>query len=294
MPGRKFFHHKKSPYSLGSIFQLSILIFGLVMAVFLTDQAQKYVGRATSSPKPQEVKITNLAEGSFTVSWLTDKPATGVVILKDSSPTSPEKVFFDDRSGSYTTNSLFSTHEVTVRSLQSNKAYLFQIQSGKEKYGPASGGVSYQITTLSPTETIPGTPMAVYGNITDNNQSPSAGILVYLITPNSLPLSSLSDQNGNFILSPTNSRSKDLKTFYLPKENDQATLILTSDTKTSLKKDLVLSGTDQNLGNFILAENNSLLTTPLEKNTINLKTVPEKLNFFQRIVLFLKNLLKIQ
>lgn len=131
----------KNSLPLGSLLQLSILIFGLVLAVFLTDQTQKYIGRAGSSPVPKEVKILNVTPTSFAVSWLTDKPANGAIILKGV-PT--EKIFFDDRLKTYTPNSLFSDHYVTLSNLTPGKTYFFIILSGKERYN--NQGRDYQIT----------------------------------------------------------------------------------------------------------------------------------------------------
>jgi len=130
----------KTSFPLSSLLQLSFLIFGLVLAVLLTDRAQKYIGRATISPVPKNVNIQNITPTSFGVSWVTDKPASGVIILKREK----EQIFFDDRLRTYTPNSLFTDHYVTVTNLTPGQTYFFVILSGKERYN--NKGNDYQVT----------------------------------------------------------------------------------------------------------------------------------------------------
>lgn len=137
----------KSSFSLGSLFQLSVLIFGLVLAVFLTDKTQKYIGRAQSSPVPKNVVITILSSNSFSVSWTTDRPATGAIILREEKNLSAkrhERIFFDDKLKNYTPNSLFTEHYVTVSGLTPGKTYHFIILSGEKRYN--NQGKDYQVS----------------------------------------------------------------------------------------------------------------------------------------------------
>lgn len=236
----------KSTFSLSSLLQLSVLIFGLVLAVLLTDQAQKYIGRATVSPKPKEVKITNVSESSFSVSWKTDRPSTGAVILKGT----PERIFFDDRTGTYTTNSLFVTHHVTLKNLEPGQTYFFLIQSGKERYNSEEG--DYQVTLPQPLSSPLPNPFSVYGKVLAKNQTPAPDTLVYLIFKEAQMLSTLTDGNGNFVLTSNNLRTKDFNNYYSPVVNETVTLNLSAEKNGYLKKEIIFSGPDLNLGNLRL------------------------------------------
>lgn len=276
---------KKQNFSLSSLFQLSFLIFGLILAVFLTDQAQKYLGRANSSPAPREITITNLSETSFTVSWLTEKPAEGLVILKNLPAEGQEKVFFDDRSGTYTSNSLFTTHQVTISNLKADQAYSFLIQSGKDKYP-----IEYEAVTLLPVSTTSLSPVMIYGIVSGKTSQPAANVLVYLTSPAATMISTLTDQNGNFVLNLSNRRTKDLTNYFSSQAGEKVILTFKSSPGEISQKEIILTGADQNLGSLPLSQNGLPNTLTANKEAGSLNQEPEKLTFWQKVILFFKTI----
>ncbi len=80
--------------------------------------------QSANASDPRRVLISNLADTSFVVSWLTREAVTGQVRLSDGS------LFDDDRGASFSGR----THYVTVAGLQSSATYQFDLVSGDVVY----------------------------------------------------------------------------------------------------------------------------------------------------------------
>lgn len=284
---------KTKPGSFASILQLVILLFGLVLAVLISDQAQKYIGRASTSPKPKIVKISNLTSSSFSVSFATDKKSLCTLILHD--PQGKEQIVFDDRTSNYTSNTLFNVHHFTARNLTPDTAYTFVIQSGTEKYN--DNGSDYAVNTLPLSSQTPATPIFLYGSVVDEKNLALTGALVYLsLNPPENTLSFLTDQNGNFIfdLVNLNDTAQDLT-------NKTALIGVIGPEGETFDRQITLTGTDQSLDNIIFksegneSQDKGVSLIPLtndEKNT-TLNTEPEavnNLNLWQKIMAFFQKL----
>lgn len=280
---------KSQNISFSSLFQFLILVLGLFLAVILTDRAQKYIGRAGTSPKPKEVKISNITETSFVVSWITEKPAIGAVILFDNGK---ESIFFDDRNITYTSNSLFSNHYVTLKNLTPGKNYAFLIQSGKEKF--LNDGKNYEVFLPSSLTITPPPPVFLYGTLIDKNNQPQRESLVYLIKEGYPPLSFLTDKNGNFIFNLNNFRNQ--SGYFSPKAGEKVTLFSYDEENNRVEKGITLIGTDQSLGNLKIEKDKGISlignSLPLTNNQENASINNEvgKISFWQKILLFFKKI----
>ena len=63
------------PTALG----LVLVLIGLVAGFFAVRQGSSWLLRAEPGTVPKQVKISNITEGGFTVSWITETPTTGFV-----------------------------------------------------------------------------------------------------------------------------------------------------------------------------------------------------------------------
>ena len=104
---------------------LILLIIGLFAGIYLVSQKTNLFSKADVSTAPQEVKVSNISDNSFTVSWITGKPATG--FIKYGSEALEETVQDDRDAGS---QELRTTHHVTIKKLEPDKTYYYQINSG--------------------------------------------------------------------------------------------------------------------------------------------------------------------
>ena len=60
-----------------TIIAFFVLVFGVAVGVFLVQRTQIFKVGASPELAPQDVRITNIAGNSFTVSWTTDRSAVG-------------------------------------------------------------------------------------------------------------------------------------------------------------------------------------------------------------------------
>jgi len=161
---------------------------------------------AVGQPVISAVRIANVRDGSFAVSWLTDLPATGQVRY-GSDPSALVNVTHDDRGAS----AVGRTHHVTVRGLRPETIYYVALVSGE-----IASGDLYRITT-GPTLGIPAAHTA-YGRIVQaDGVTPAAGALVYLTlfdrddratAGQAERLSTLTDANGYWAVNLGAARAK--------------------------------------------------------------------------------------
>src|SRR3990170_8021404 len=103
---------EKVPTILG----IAFLILGIVAGGILINSKQIFRLRASSETAPKNVRISNINDGSFTVSWTTNKETQGFIVWGESSQ-SINKTRFEssDTSG--------FIHSLLIDNLSSSKSY---------------------------------------------------------------------------------------------------------------------------------------------------------------------------
>jgi hypothetical protein len=201
------FFKKRIPTILG----ISILVAGLGAGLYLVGQ-QTIVPRASGDITPKEIKITNIAEDSFAVSWITDKETIGFVKFGSSANKLDQRVG-DDRDQLSGSTKASKTHHVSLQHLKADSVHYF-------KLGSVSGrtflfdddGQPYQIKTAP----VLGTPPAadtIFGTILAGEATPAEGAIVYVALPNAAPSSAVVRASGNWALSISTTRTEDLSAY---------------------------------------------------------------------------------
>jgi hypothetical protein len=134
--------------------------------------------RIVASPSTiiSQVRITNVNDTAFTVSWITDGDTTGYVGY-GSTPSDLSQTAHDDRGASTTDD----THYVTIQSLGPATTYHFEVISGE------ATGDGYTVTTGSTLGVS--SPDTIFGQVFKaDGLTPAAGTIVYL---------TISDGNGS-------------------------------------------------------------------------------------------------
>jgi len=191
---------RRIPTVLG-IFLLTFLIIGLAF----TRKKQIFLSRADQQVAPLDVRVTNITDNSFTVSWTTSKETSGLVKLLAEDG---ERIFPDlrDKTGEL---SRFSTHYVEVVGLESNRNYRFLIVSDGKNFS-LSDNSPYQVkTALSLSGELPRANLAS-GTVETADGQPAEGAIVYLMIEGISPLSSLVTSQGNWAISLAKAFSSDL------------------------------------------------------------------------------------
>lgn len=191
---------------------VAAMLFWLVVSVLGMTQASAQGGSVTI----EDVQVSNVRDGAFTVSWITDQVVTGT-LRYGTEPANLNQTADDDR-GANTTD---DTHYVTVLSgLSPNTTYYFDVVSGDTT--DDNGGTHYQVTTgatlgiadndtiygqvvLSDT-TTPAEGTIIYVTLRDNNGEGSSG--------DAALQSTLVEASGYWIMNLANGRTSDLSGYF--------------------------------------------------------------------------------
>lgn len=197
---------KKS--KIPTIIGLIVLVFGLAAGIFLVQNSTIFRLGASGENEPEDVRITNISDTSFTVSWTTSKETTGFIkygeeetLSKTDQDEIGEKGF---------------THYLTVNGLKPDTKYSFKINSGGVDFD--NNGTVWQATTGPNIPTNAGQ-LTVSGTILEQTGQPAQNAIVYLTIAGSSPLSSTTSKNGSWVIPLNFARTQELSAFILIQES---------------------------------------------------------------------------
>lgn len=188
-------------YRMPTLVGLVVLLAGLGTGVLLIQKTQVFRAAASPTETPKDVRITNVANSSFTVSWTTSSKTRGFVaygktaglghIAGEQKPKSTQQ-------------------HVSVGGLAPQTTYFFKVGSQDTLYD--NNGKPYQTKTAP---LLPSRPEAdiVYGKIVSASGAPKAGAVVYLTFPAASGLSTTTDSSGSWIIDLSGARTTDLSSF---------------------------------------------------------------------------------
>jgi|GEM_PF-1476033 len=165
-----------------------------------------------------EPRVTNVADKSFTVSWISQAAEQGRVVY-GISPGTLDQTAHDQR-GETAQN---DTHHVTVSGLTAGATYYFKVLSGGATYG--SGGAPFEVTT-GPSLAFTMPEMVSGQAFKADGTTPAEGAIVYVQigTSSSQVLSSLADSSGNWALDIAPARTADFQSYYAHSDSDEITV----------------------------------------------------------------------
>ncbi len=195
--------------TIPTIIGIILLVLGVGTGGFLVQKASNLLVRANPEIIPKQVKITNVTDTTFTVSWITDSQTTGS--LNYGTDKNPSFLAGDDRDQLSGKTGSFTTHHVTLKNLNPTTTYFFKIISGEKVFD--NNGEPYQVATGPQIKTEPPPNDIAYGIVLNQNGSPAEGVIVYLSLPNSFPLSVLTKSSGSWVIPLNLARSRDLSSY---------------------------------------------------------------------------------
>lgn len=257
--GKKSFWQKRIPTLVG----LGVLIIALVAGtVYFSQGTGVFAPRATPQTTPKKIKLTNVTDSSFTVSFLTDETTVGQV----SYGTSPDKMkaqASDDRDQLSGTVSKFNMHHITVRGLEPQANYYFVLGTGAGKFD--NNGQSFNVKTTQRTG-VPSAAKTVYGSVVNPAGNPAEGAVVYLAIEGIGEMSSLVKSSGSWAIPLSNARLVD-GSGYAQVTDDDVLSLLVQGTKANLTSEVTAQVANaQPVANITLGESQNLIgaqpTTP--------------------------------
>lgn len=189
-----------------TIVGILILVGGLVGGIFLANSATTgFLPRASPETTPKNIKVTNVTDTSFTVSWITDSKTTGY-IKYGTVANALSLTATDDRDQVSGTTGTYRTHHVTIRGLKASTAYYYKLGTTSTLLYD-NNGQPYQTST---TTAVSSNARTIYGQVLLSTQTGVGGALVYISSPDMAPLSVLTQSTGSFVLSLSQARTKSL------------------------------------------------------------------------------------
>lgn len=186
--------------SIPTILAIAILLVGIVDGVIYTKNQQIFKVKASFLLRPTNVRVSNIEDASFTVSWTTDKKAVGFVhwgqketnINKFSMDTNPESS---------------NIHYVDIKDLSPNTSYFFKINSGGEEFD--NNGSNWQVHTgKSISDQKEANIMS--GRILTARGQPAVRAVVYGVVGGSSPISTITTNEGLWTLNIAKARTLSL------------------------------------------------------------------------------------
>ncbi len=241
-----------------TLIAIFILIVGLVVTSVVVTQAQRFFLKADSSSVVKEVKISNVADNSFSVSWITDQPVSGAVAYNDGKGFS--RPVLDDRAQSASLEDKFYTHHITIRFLKPKSTYSFKIISGSQEFNDPS----YKVTTAAILASPGAVSSPVYGTILKSDQTPVGGALIYLTINNSALMSTYSKSSGNWLVALNTARTSDLESFVTFKPKGDVENIFVQGGKDGVAQAKTVTGNDAPVPSITLGKNFDFTTVSKE------------------------------
>jgi hypothetical protein len=271
--------NKKIPTVVG----LLVLLLGIGAGVF-------FLGRKSFFPKlkpapeatPKKVKISNVSDKSFSVSWITETSTVG--FLKYGDTASIDQKIADVRDEKSGEKQELKTHFVTIENLQPQTKYYFKIGSGKGMGSTLydNNGKPYTVTTGTQLGT-PGEAKMISGTVVDQTEKPVQGAIVYLSTPKSAPQATLTDKQGGWVLFINKARSRNLDSWALLDSKNtlnlevigkgQTTKVVSNlENSSPLPEDIVLGHQPYDFRKDVTTKEEELAVKPKETNNEQTET----------------------
>ena len=116
---------------LPTIAGIAATIVLVAVFIFGFERISRQSLTATGSTQPANVRITNVGDARFTLSWTTEKDATGALIVEG---TGRQRLTFLDERDISGALEKYTTHSITPTGLQPNTQYEVTILSNGRSY----------------------------------------------------------------------------------------------------------------------------------------------------------------
>lgn len=217
--------NKRIPTLLGFL----LLLLGIGITSYLVQSGVIVLTRAAPSNIPEEVRITNITDTSFTVSFRTTASVPAIVVYGEGTTT--DKTAFDERDQPSQDLASRTIHSIIVRNLKPESIYSFTITSGKDTF--LDNGKPFQVKTGPVLVGIPSKQTPLAGKIVLPNGTPPSEALVYITSSGAQSLSVLIKSDGNYILPLNTIRAALLDSYFSFTEETLIQLLVLDATRTS-------------------------------------------------------------
>jgi hypothetical protein len=226
-----------------TLFGIFLIIIGIAITSYLTQTGAIPFLRAAPTDNPENLRVTNITDTSFSVTYTTQTAVLGSIVLGKNAQeiTSGGQVVFDDRDQQSGIPSPHIVHSITVRNLQAKTQYFYSITSGKTRY--LNNNDPFTITTGDIISTAPSQQQPLTGSVLLPDGTKPQEALLYVTTDNGQTISVLVKPDGIYII-PLNTMRNASLTAYLSFQ--QTTKLQFLITNGDLQSEVVISANQNN------------------------------------------------
>jgi hypothetical protein len=186
-----------------TILGILILAIGVVVGVYLVQNRQLFRLKASPEVTPRNIQKTNVSDSSFTVTWTTDKNTEGFIKWGESASSL-------DKTATTSPIQASSIHSITVYGLVPGSNYFFKINSDGANFD--NEGIPWEVKTGSKLTTPPNS-VIMSGKVLTQSGSPARNALVYALVGGSDALSTLTSDNGSWVIPASSARNQGLSSY---------------------------------------------------------------------------------
>lgn len=232
---------------------LAILVIGLVVGVvFLGTGPGVFAPRATPETTPSKIRLTNVTDSGFTVSFYT-AGATPGFIKYGTETNSIKSQTGDDRDQLSGTIGEYKLHHVTVRGLKPSTTYYYVLGTGSSASFD-NNGAPFKVKTAA-RGGAPSAAKTAYGNVLDESGNPANGVIVYASMPGIGEMSTLVKSSGSWAIPLANARKEDGTGYATIEDTDNLTLFVQGTSPTNTSELTVSVGESQPVADITLGKN---------------------------------------
>lgn len=220
----KSFFSKKIPTIAG----LLLLLVAVPTTSYLVNTGIILFGGASPSDNPQNVRITNVSDTTFTVTYTTAASVIGSMAL---SVNGKSQTILDERDQVSGVPQSYVTHTIAVKNATPSTSYNFSLTSGTTVY--QNNGSPFSVATGPALTASPSATSPASGKILDATGNPAANILVYITTQNGQTLSTTTNAQGQYIIPLNALRTADLSDFLPLADTTILQILATNGTDSS-------------------------------------------------------------
>lgn len=193
--------------------KLAPVLLGLIGLVLFFVLLYYFTRLVEPASLVQNLLVTNVTDHQTTLSWTTQKPTKGLVVVSEDGkfpilPMFAQKTYQDDGEKNSRRQGFYTTHHITVGELQPQKTYQYLIYQGWKKAYRGSFVTGPTLNSIS-------APNPVYGKVLDSDKKTGvAGAIIYFQATASAMLSTLTNAEGGWSVDLGNLRTQDLEMSY--------------------------------------------------------------------------------
>lgn len=182
-----------------------LLAIGVGVTSYLVQQRIIIFQNAAPPDTPQNIRITNITDTSFTLTYTTVASVIGTVTVSEGDTT---QTILDDRDEQSGVPKQYMVHSISIKDLKPDTAYNFKILSGITTY--LNGDKPFTVTTGPKISGSPNEQNPLAGKIVLPSGDKPQEALIFATTENGQLLSTLLNPSGLYILPLNTMRTKDL------------------------------------------------------------------------------------